>query len=99
LARWAWFGPLRRASEEQLVHAARQQSYFLESMRGVRTIKLFGHQEQRASTWGSLLVEEINAGLRPQKLELAYRAFNGLLFGLVTLLVIWLGARLVLEGQ
>ncbi|QPG61461.1 peptidase domain-containing ABC transporter [Pseudomonas sp. BIGb0427] len=99
LARWAWFGPLRRASEEELVYAARQQSYFLESVRGVRTIKLFGHQEQRASAWGSLLVEEINAGLRPQKLALAYRAFNGLLFGLVTVLVIWLGARLVLDGQ
>ncbi|MDR2306038.1 MAG: peptidase domain-containing ABC transporter [Paucimonas sp.] len=98
LARWAWFGPLRRASEEELVRAARQQSYFLESMRGVRTLKLFAHQEQRATVWSGLLVDEINAGLRPQKLQLLYRAFNGLLFGTVTLLVIWLGARQVIEG-
>ncbi|CAK16774.1 peptidase domain-containing ABC transporter [Pseudomonas entomophila] len=98
LARWAWFGPLRRASEEELVRAARQQSYFLETMRGVRTLKLFARQEQRATVWGGLLVDEINAGLRPQKLQLFYRAFNGLLFGTVTLLVIWLGARQVIEG-
>ncbi|EPF65600.1 peptidase domain-containing ABC transporter [Pseudomonas syringae] len=99
LARWAWFGPLRRASENQLVHAARQQSHFLESMRGVRTIKLFNRHEQRCSAWTALLVEEINAGLHPQKLQLVYRTFNGLLFGLVTIAVIWLGAKLVLEGQ
>ncbi|MGE8324826.1 peptidase domain-containing ABC transporter [Pseudomonas urmiensis] len=98
LARWAWFGPLRRASEEELVRAAKQQSYFLETLRGVRTIKLFAHQEQRATVWGGLLVDEINAGLRPQKLQLLYRAFNGLLFGSVTLLVIWLGAKLVIDG-
>ncbi|MCD5972993.1 peptidase domain-containing ABC transporter [Pseudomonas quasicaspiana] len=99
LARWAWFGPLRRASENQLVHAARQQSHFLESVRGVRTIKLFNRHEQRCSAWSALLVEEINAGLHPQKLQMAYRTFNGVLFGLVTITVIWLGARLVLEGQ
>lgn len=99
LARWAWFGPLRRASENQLVHAARQQSHFLESVRGVRTIKLFNRHEQRRSAWTALLVEEINAGLHPQKLQLAYRTFNGMLFGLVTISVIWLGATLVLEGQ
>ncbi|MDU8571413.1 peptidase domain-containing ABC transporter [Pseudomonas syringae] len=99
LARWAWFGPLRRASENQLVHAARQQSHFLESVRGVRTIKLFNRPEQRCSAWSALLVEEINAGLHPQKLQLAYRTFNGVLFGLVTIIVIWLGATLVLEGQ
>ncbi|WP_440812182.1 peptidase domain-containing ABC transporter [Pseudomonas syringae] len=99
LARWVWFGPLRRASENQLVHAARQQSHFLESVRGVRTIKLFNRHEQRCNAWSALLVEEINAGLHPQKLQLAYRTFNGVLFGLVTIIVIWLGARLVLEGQ
>ena len=98
LARWAWFGPLRRASEDELVRAAKQQSYFLETMRGVRTLKLFAHQEQRATAWSGLLVDEINAGLQPQKLQLLYRAFNGLLFGSVTLLVIWLGAKQVIDG-
>ncbi|HEK1011075.1 TPA: peptidase domain-containing ABC transporter [Pseudomonas putida] len=98
LARWAWFGPLRRASEDELVRAAKQQSYFLETMRGVRTLKLFAHQEQRATAWSGLLVDEINAGLQPQKLQLLYRAFNGLLFGGVTLLVLWLGARQVIDG-
>jgi len=98
LARWAWFGPLRRASEDELVRAAKQQSYFLETMRGVRTLKLFAHQEQRATAWSGLLVDEINAGLQPQKLQLLYRAFNGLLFGSVTLLVLWLGARQVIDG-
>ncbi|KWS35529.1 peptidase domain-containing ABC transporter [Pseudomonas syringae] len=62
-------------------------------------VAFFNRPEQRCSAWSALLVEEINAGLHPQKLQLAYRTFNGVLFGLVTIIVIWLGATLVLEGQ
>ena len=41
----------------------------------------------------------INAGLRTQKLQLFYQQLNGLLFGVENLLVIWLGATMVMDGQ
>ena len=41
LLRWAFYRPLRDATEEALVHEARQSSHFLESLRGVQAIKLF----------------------------------------------------------
>lgn len=99
LSRWIWYAPLRSATEAQLVHAAKQQSHFLESMRGVKAIKLFGRQEERHASWMSALVNQINADLRSQKMLLAYRVINGLLFGLERVLVIWLGARLVMQGS
>ncbi|KWZ69693.1 hypothetical protein AKG06_24250 [Pseudomonas aeruginosa] len=34
-------------------------------------------------------MEQINAGLRTQKLQLFYQQLNGLLFGVENLLVIW----------
>ncbi|HSN33677.1 MAG TPA: cysteine peptidase family C39 domain-containing protein, partial [Ideonella sp.] len=40
--RAALFGPLRAATEEAIVHDARTASHFLESLRGVQAIKLFG---------------------------------------------------------
>ncbi|NVD73586.1 peptidase domain-containing ABC transporter [Duganella sp. BJB1802] len=97
--RWAWYGPLRNATDEQIVHAAKQQTHFLETIRGIKTIKLFQRQDHRRSSWLTLLVEQINADLRAQKLQLAYRLLNGLLFGIENILVIWLGARLVLDGS
>jgi len=99
LGRWVWFQPLRNATEEQIVHAAKQQSHFLETVRGVKTIKLFGREDERRSTWLTRLVEQINADLRTQKLSLFYQTLNGLLFGLENILVIWLGAKLVLDGN
>ncbi|HFD6782116.1 TPA: peptidase domain-containing ABC transporter [Pseudomonas aeruginosa] len=99
LGRWVWYRPLRNATEEQIIHAARQQSYFLETMRGIRPLKLFQRQDERRSAWLDLLVKQINAGLRTQKLQLLYQQMNGLLFGIENLLVIWLGAIMVMDGQ
>ncbi len=99
IGRWAWYRPLRNATEEQIVHAAKQQSHFLETIRGVRSIKLFQRQDERRSTWLTLLVDQINADLRNQKLQILYRLLNGVLFGLERVLIIWLGAKLVLDGN
>ncbi|CAM2932386.1 colicin V processing peptidase. Cysteine peptidase. MEROPS family C39 [Pseudomonas gessardii] len=98
LGRWAWYGPLRKATEEQIVHAARQQSHFLETIRGIRPLKMFQRQDERRAVWLSLLVQQINAGLRTQKLHLFYQQMNGLLFGVQNIVVIWLGARMVMDG-
>ena len=99
LGRWAWFAPLRRATEEQIVHAAKQQTHFLETIRGVKTIKLFQRQDERRVSWLTLLVDQINADLRTQKLSMLYKSLNGVLFGIENILIIWLGARLVMEGN
>jgi ATP-binding cassette subfamily B protein RaxB len=99
LLRWLWYRPLRRASEEQIVRAAKQQSHFLETIRGVKTIKLFNRQTERRASWLTLLVEQINTGLHVQKLQLLYQQVNALLFGVASLLILWLGARKVMDGQ
>lgn len=99
LSRWVWYRPLRSATEEQIIHAAKQQSHFLETVRGVKAIKLFQRQDERRATWLTLVVDQVNADLRTQKLQLLYRLLNGVLFGIENILIIWLGAKLVLDGN
>ncbi len=99
IGRWAWYRPLRNATEEQIIHAAKQQSHFLETVRGVKVIKLFQRQDERRSSWLALLVDQINADLRTQKLQLMFKQLNGVLFGIENILIIWLGAKLVLDGN
>jgi ATP-binding cassette subfamily B protein RaxB len=98
LLRLALYGPMRRASEEQIVRGARQHSHFLESVRGMQGIKLFAREDQRSTAWQHLLVDQFNAGLRTQRWALLHQAANGLLFGLENVLTVWLGARLVIDG-
>ncbi len=99
LSRWIWYRPLRNATEEQIIHAAKQESHFMETVRGVKAIKLFQRQDERRSTWLTLLVDQTNAGLRTQKLQILFKLFNGVLFGVENILIIWLGALLVLDGN
>jgi len=98
LGRWAWFRPLRNATEEQIVHAAKQQTHFIETVRGVRALKLFQRLDERRNSWLGLFVEQVNADLRMQKLQIMYRLLNGVLFGVERILIIWLGAKLVMDG-
>jgi ATP-binding cassette subfamily B protein RaxB len=99
LVRCLWYRPLRRATEEQIVHAARQESNLLETIRGVKAIKLFQRQDERRAGWLALVVDQTNAELRTAKLQLFYKLLNGLLFGIENILIIWLGATLVIKGN
>ena len=96
--RYAFFEPLKRATEEHIVHTAKQQSHFLETVRGVQSIKLFGRQEERRSRWLNLVVDAVNQDLVTQKLSLGFRSANGLVFGVERVAIVWLGALLVLDS-
>lgn len=93
------YRPLREVSEEMIVRGAKTQSHFLETVRGIKAIQLFQRRGERHASWLSLLVEQINAGLRNQKLQLAYQQWNGILFGVENVIIIWIGARMVIDGQ
>src|SRR5690606_18136118 len=97
--RWAWYGPLRSATASQIVFTAKQQSHFLESIRGIRAIKLFNREQHRHSSWLSLLVERGSAGLKTQKLHIAFNAAAGWIGGLARILLVWLGATMVINGD
>lgn len=93
------YKPLRQATEENIVQVAKQQTHFLETIRGLKTIKLFNRQADRRESWLSLFIAQINAGLHVQKLHLVSQQVNGLLFGLEGLLIIWLGSRMVINKE
>src|SRR5205807_3192129 len=62
-------------------------------------LKLFNGQEGRRARWLNLLVESVNRQLTAQNLALMFKVGNGLLVGGLGILVVWLGARRVLENQ
>jgi ATP-binding cassette, subfamily B, bacterial CvaB/MchF/RaxB len=92
------YRPFRQAQEEQISHAARQQSNFLETVRGIQSVKLFNRQLQRRTVYENLVVDNFNAGIRVQKLGIVFHALNGLLFGIENIAVVWFGGLLVLDG-
>lgn len=94
----ALFRPMLRAREEEIVRQATQSSHVLESIRGMRALKLFGRQGERLAHWQGLLAAELNAGLRVQALQQVRMLARGLLSGLSSIALLWLGAQQVLDG-
>jgi ATP-binding cassette subfamily B protein RaxB len=99
LARWTFYGPQRRALDEQLVHEGRSATHFIETLRGMMAIKLNLREAARRAAYQNLVVEQVNAGVMVQNLSILHRAANGLIFGLENVTVIWLSAVLVMDGR
>jgi ATP-binding cassette, subfamily B, bacterial CvaB/MchF/RaxB len=98
LLRWAGYRPFRRASEEQIVLSAREQSLFLESIRGVQSIKLFNQEEARRARWLNAVADATNRGIATQKMTLGFGTAHTFVGGVENLLIVWLGAHLVMDN-
>lgn len=99
LIRWAFVTPLRRASEEQIVYGARQQSELLESIRGAMPIKLANKQDERLRRYANATVGTANRGIGIQRLGIAFTLSNQLVFGIGRVAMIWTAAALALDGK
>jgi ATP-binding cassette subfamily B protein RaxB len=99
LLRWAFFNPLRRANEEQIVYGARQQSELLESIRGAMPIKPANKQDERLGRYANATVETANRSIGIQRLGIAFTLGNQLMFGIGRVAMIWIAAVLALDGK
>ena len=99
LLRWALFRSMREATAEQIIHAARQQSHFIESTRGVQSLRLFNRVEERRIGYMNALADQFNADLRIARLSVSYQTANTLLFGAERVIVVWLAALAVLDAH
>jgi ATP-binding cassette subfamily B protein RaxB len=93
------FAPLKNATSEQIIHSAKQQTHFLESVRGVQSVRLFGRNDERRASWLNALADQFNSELRIAKLGLSYQAASAFLFGVERIIVIWIAALTVMEAK
>lgn len=98
ILRLVLYRPLHQASEEAIQSEAKEQSNFLENVRGIQSIKLFGNESQRQGIWQNRYAEVINADIRLGKLNISFSAANQLLFGVENVIVIYLAAMLVMDN-
>jgi len=88
----------RRANEEAIVYAAQENSHFIESLRGMPSIKVLGIGDRRQANWNNYLVDRISAELKVQRVDVSFTALSNLLFGLDRVVIIYLAARSVIDG-
>ncbi len=99
LLRWYFFYPQRYATDEQLAHEAKASTHFIETLRGMMAIKLNMRENERRGAYQNLVVDQINAGVKVQHVGIFQRGANALIFGIESIIVVWIGALLVMEGK
>jgi ATP-binding cassette subfamily B protein RaxB len=87
-----------RANEEAVVYAASENSHFLETLRGIASIKALAIGDRRQGIWNNYLVDRVGAELRVAKLDLIFSVAAPVLFGLDRVVMIFFGARAVIDG-
>ncbi|EGN74773.1 ABC-type bacteriocin/lantibiotic exporter [Idiomarina sp. A28L] len=97
--RFILYRPLHQLTEASIMAGAKEQSNFMESVRGMQSIKLFGQQTERLSQWQNRYADAINQQYRLGKWQISYQTINQLLFGLENVLVVYLAALAVMSGD
>lgn len=91
-------GIYHRLNDEALVHEAKAQSHFLESIRAVHTAKLAGLEDQRRARWLNLFVAGVNKRISAQKMTLGFNVGYGIVVAAQSLAVLGIGALMVMDN-
>jgi ATP-binding cassette subfamily B protein RaxB len=99
ILRVLYFRVYREANLGQITVQARQQSNFMEAVRGVQTLRLFNQVPARSARYLNVTADALNAEVAVQRLSLGFSSIQGLASGAQRIGVLWLGAWLALKGQ
>lgn len=97
--RYVFYKPLREASEERLVLASRESSHFMETIRGIVAIKLFGREAERQARWQNMQNDVVNRDVKTQKLGVLFQVTSTAVSGIQGLTMFYLGAKLVMHNS
>jgi len=95
----AYYPAMRARLEERLVASAKEQSFLMETVRAATTIKVMGREAERESAWRNLYGNVINASLASGQLGITSSFIQGLIGGLQSIVIVYLGARTIINGD
>jgi len=92
--------PLLRARiQESFSKGAENQAFLVESINGIDTLKSMAVEPHVTRKWDNQLAAYVSANFKTQTLSTLANEGVSLIGKLVTVATLWLGARLVIEGQ
>ncbi|MBO6505495.1 MAG: peptidase domain-containing ABC transporter [Kordiimonadaceae bacterium] len=97
--RLSFYRSLRAAQEDAIVSQAKEQSNFMETIRGIVGVKLHGGESLRSSLWQNNYASVINANARVAKLNIWFKSAQTGMFGTELVIIIYVAATMVMAGD
>lgn len=98
LLRWTFYRSFKEASQERLILSARENSYFLETLRAVIPIKLACFEGVRRARWQNFQANVFNRDIKTQRLGIMFSTTSTFITGASSLLFFSIGARQVMDN-
>ncbi len=89
----------RKRLDEKFNTGAENQSYLVESVSGVQTIKAFALEPKIQRKWESNLANYVKSGYKTSVLSNNAGAISQLISKISDIIILWYGARLVIDGN
>jgi ATP-binding cassette subfamily B protein RaxB len=83
----------------QVRESAKQQSVFIESIRGVQTLRINNKIADQTSRFVNASTDTLNTSIAVQRLNLVFGSISGFISGAQRVGVLWLGAWIALQGK
>jgi subfamily B ATP-binding cassette protein HlyB/CyaB len=90
---------LRRRLDEKFQRGAENQAFLVESVSGAETIKAMAIEPQMQRRWEEQLAGYVSSSLRATNLGNIANQIAGFVSKVTTVLILWVGARLVINDQ
>lgn len=97
--RLGFFAALKNANVSMITSNARENSAFIESIRGVSTIKAFGEEANRQRFWQEKKADAINAEIKTGRLNAGFNAGEQLVMALERVLFVYVAIRYAIDGK
>ncbi len=89
----------RQLSEEELIKEARLDSYFMETLYGIATIKIQGMTDLRIDNWFNLFTDKINTGIRLTRMDLFFGGVVSFIAACDQTVILWISGRLMVDNH
>ncbi|EFX92574.1 type I secretion system ATPase [Actinobacillus ureae ATCC 25976] len=96
---WYYSPILRRRLDEKFARGADNQSFLVESVTAINTIKALAVTPQMTNTWDKQLASYVSAGFRVTTLATIGQQGVQFIQKVVMVITLWLGAHLVISGD
>lgn len=97
--RLGFFATLKNANVSVITANARESSAFIETIRGVATIKAFGEEANRQRYWQQKKADAVNAEIKAGRLSAGFNAGEDLVMAIERILFVYIAIRYAMLGQ
>ncbi|MBT0730085.1 peptidase domain-containing ABC transporter [Rosenbergiella nectarea] len=97
--RFITYNYYKQINKESLIREAKANSYFMETLYGIASIKMQSIMQKRQANWLNLQIDVVNTGVKVRKMDMLFGGVNTFINTFDQVIILWLGTQLVLDNQ